>query len=102
MEPENIGVTDGLGIGQAVTALKGGQKVARDGWNGKGMYLYLVRRGWRDANDYDAYHTSLKGEFEHDLVPFREYVAMKTAQNDVVPWVCSQSDLLAHDWYIVD
>lgn len=101
MEPEEE-ITEGLGIGQAVTALMAGHKIAREGWNGKDQFLYYVHKGWRDAHDFTAYHTRLQGVFEHDQVPFRAYIAMKTAQNDVVPWSCAMSDLLAHDWYIVE
>jgi hypothetical protein len=42
------------------------------------------------------------GVFPDDMVPYRDYIAMKTAQNDVVPWVASQTDVLAEDWEIVN
>ena len=35
-------------------------------------------------------------------VPYQAYVAMKTAQNVVVPWAASQSDLFAGDWFVID
>jgi hypothetical protein len=92
--------TDGLSFGLAVEALKLGQRVTRTGWNGKGMFIYFV-----PAASYPAErntHGTMIGEFAHDMVPYRAYIAMKTAQNDVVPWVASQSDVLADDWQIVE
>lgn len=90
----------GMDIGQAVTAMRAGHRVARAGWNGKGMFLYFV-----PAASYPAGRNTLgtmKGIFPDDLVPYGAYVAMKTAQDNVVPWLASQTDLLATDWVILD
>jgi hypothetical protein len=92
--------TDGLSFGLAIEALKMGQKVTRLGWNGKGMFLYYV-----PAASYPAARNTLetmRGQFPDDMVPYRAYIAMKTAQGDVVPWVASQSDVLADDWRLVE
>lgn len=80
----------------ALNALRENQKVARHGWNGKGMFIYLVRAGnyapsTKVASDY----------FKGELVPYGPYIAMKTADDIVVPWLASQTDLLAEDWTIV-
>lgn len=69
------------GIGFATNALWDGQKVFRRGWNGKGMYLQL------QVPDRGSKMT----------LP---YVYMRTADNNLVPWLCSQTDLLANDWEI--
>jgi hypothetical protein len=69
-------------IGKAVEYLRGGGKVARKGWNGKNMWLELQSP---DANSKMT-------------LP---YVFMSTAQGDLVPWLCSQTDLLADDWELV-
>ena len=77
-----------------------GKKVARAGWNGKGMFIYYV-----PANEYPADGNKLgtmKGVFPNDMVPYGAYVAMKTAQNNVVPWLCSQTDADAEDWEVID
>jgi hypothetical protein len=66
-------------IGWAVKELHNGRRVQRAGWNGKGMYLELQVP---DANSKMT-------------LP---YVYMFTAQGDLVPWLCSQTDLLAKDW----
>jgi hypothetical protein len=66
-------------IGWAVQQLQDGKRVQRAGWNGKAMFLELQRP---DANSKMT-------------LP---YVYMKTADDKLVPWLCSQSDLLATDW----
>lgn len=89
----------GHSFGRALRWLEQGFKVARAGWNGKGMYLYYVPAAKYPASN-NANNT-MAGVFENDMVPYRAYIAMKTAQNDVVPWVASQSDILESDWVIV-
>lgn len=87
-----------MDFGQALQQLKAGETISRDGWNGKGMFLYLVGEGRYPAA------TPAGQRIAHDqpdgLVPYRPYIAMKTAQGDVVPWVASQSDILATDWQV--
>lgn len=83
-------------FGQALHFLKYGYKVARKGWNGKGMFLYYVAEGV-----YPARMPVIQGCFENDQVPYGAYIAMKTAQGNVVPWLASQTDMLAEDWEVV-
>lgn len=88
-----------LSFGHALEALKAGKKAARAGWNGKGMFVYYV-----PANSYPASGNTLgtmKGVFPNDMVPYGAYIAMKTAQENVVPWLASQTDVLAEDWQII-
>jgi Protein of unknown function (DUF2829) len=68
-----------MNIGDALRHLHAGNKVARTGWNGKGMSLELQVP--------DA-HSKM-------TLP---YVFMNTVTGDRVPWLCSQTDLLATDW----
>jgi hypothetical protein len=86
-------------FGAALAALKQGNKVARSGWNGKGMYLYLVGPG-RYPPTTPAGEAIAASQPDH-LVPYAPYIAMKTAQDYVVPWLASQTDLLSDDWEIV-
>lgn len=86
----------GMTFGQAIEALKAGQRVARVGWNGKGMWLYHV-----PENSYAAVTDAARAEFGEE-VPYGAYIAMKTAQNNVVPWLASQTDMLSEDWQIVE
>jgi hypothetical protein len=89
-----------LSFGEALIALREGKRVTRAGWNGAGQFLYYV-----PANSYPASRNTLNtmaGIFPDDMVPYRDYIAIKTVQNDVVPWVASQTDLLADDWFVLE
>jgi len=66
----------------ALTFLKEGRSVAREGWNGKGMWIALQR----------------PDENSKMTLP---YIYMKTAQGGLVPWLASQTDILAEDWILV-
>ena len=92
--------TENLDFGQAILALKEGKRVARSGWDGKGMFLYYVPENKYPASRNE--HGTMVGVFENDMVPYGAYIAMKTAQNNVVPWLASQTDVLAEDWQIVE
>jgi Protein of unknown function (DUF2829) len=70
-------------IGWAIKQLQLGNRVVRSGWNGKGMWIELQVP---DANSKMT-------------LP---YVYMSTAQSDLVPWLCSQTDLLATDWELAE
>ena len=82
---------DNMPFGLAIEALKKGKKVARKGWNGKGMYLFLA-----DGQDLTSCFSS--GDFQ-----CASSVCMKTAQNNIcVEWLASQADMLADDWMFVE
>lgn len=90
--------TSGITFGMATEAALLGKRVARAGWNGQGMFAYIV-----PAASYPAQTGAAKAHFgEGALVPYRAYWALKTAQNDVATWTPSGSDTLADDWYILD
>jgi hypothetical protein len=83
-------------FGLAVEAMKRGEKVVRAGWNGKGMFAYLV-----PANSYPAQTGAAKSHFgEGQLVPYNAYMALKGADGTVSTWAPSGSDALAEDWAI--
>lgn len=91
--------TDIFDFGIAITMLKLGYKVARKSWNGADMFVYYV-----PAASYPIQRNNLGtlgGMFPEDLAPYREYLALKTAQNDIATWTPSCSDSLAEDWYLV-
>lgn len=79
-------------FGWALEVLKWGGKVARKGWNGKGMYVFKVGNTMSSGDGW----TYTNGK--NDNMPLREFIAMKTADGEVVPWVASQTDILAEDW----
>lgn len=70
-------------FGDVLYELKNGEKVQRAGWNGKGMWIHL------QVPDAHSKMTS-------------PYIYMKTADGKLVPWVASQTDILAEDWSVID
>lgn len=88
---------DVMPFGLAVEAMKRGHPVARKGWNGKGMFAYLV-----PSNSYPAQTGMAKAHFgDGALVPYNAYMALKGADGTVSTWAPSGSDALAEDWRIV-
>ena len=87
---------DSFSFGKAVELMKAGKKVARHGWNGSDMFAYYVPSGKAAAS-----HEAIKGMFSNDVVPYRPYYCLKTAQNDIAVWNPSTSDTLANDWFMV-
>lgn len=82
------------GIGWAVRMMRNGKRVCRAGWNGKDMFLYLV-----PGSRFEVDRPPLLGIYpEGHPIDYQPHVDMKTAQGACVPWLCSQSDLLAEDW----
>lgn len=71
-----------MDFGYALSALKAGHRVSRSGWNGKGQYIELMQP-WQQS--------------EMTL----PYIFIRTVQADLVPWLASQTDLLAEDWALL-
>lgn len=87
-----------MSFGHAIHALKDGHRVARKGWNGKGMFLFLVQ-----GSTFKVNRPPLLGIYEEGTeVQYHAHIDMKTAQGYVVPWLASQADMLSDDWEIVD
>jgi hypothetical protein len=86
------------GVGWAIKQLHNGSKVRRAGWNGKDMFLFLV-----PGSTFVVNRAPLLGIYpEGTAVKYHAHVDMKTAQGYVVPWLCSQADLLADDWEVME
>ncbi len=83
-----------MDFGKALQALKEGKRVAREGWNGKGMFLFLVAGSNFVVNREPL--LSIMGE--GTMVTYRPHIDMKDAEGKVVPWLASQTDMLAEDW----
>lgn len=92
------GVPSLMDFGKALEALKKGKKVARTGWNGKGMYLFLVT-GQELADGIRGNHAYLP---DVTVTPVVAAIAMKTMNSIQVGWLASQTDMLAGDWVIVE
>lgn len=79
MITRRIPMTPYLNFGEAIAVLKTGGRVCREGWNGKGMYL------------------ELQVPDEHSKM-MHPYIYISPVDGKLVPWVASQSDMLAEDW----
>ena len=86
---------EAMTFGLALEALKKGHRVARAGWNGKGMWLGLVQ-GY-DYNPQEGRATA----YALGCIKL-PWIGMKTANGEFVPWLASQTDMLVEDWTIVD
>lgn len=103
MQNDEMLKTTGLSFGDALSHLKNGFRVARAGWNGKGMWLVLVH-GTKEAQlrEGTPYREAL-GQESCEILP---HIDMWTINADgrraMLPgWVASQTDMLSEDWMIV-
>lgn len=87
-----------MSFGEALLMLEQGKKVSRSGWNGKGMFLFLVQ-----GSTFTVNRAPLLGIYpEGTEINYHAHVDMRTATGEIVPWLCSQTDMLAKDWCIVE
>lgn len=90
-----------VGFGEALEALQQGKRVARVGWNGKGMWLALVPGdAWTIENG--ALPALAFGKIASDTDGFLPWIGMRTADRRFVPWLASQTDMLVADWIVFD
>lgn len=89
-----------LDFSAALKLVKECWKISREGWNGKGMYV-VFQRGYPNGIAINKNTAEATGEPEGTMMVFRPYLMMKTADGEFVPWVASQTDLLAMDWTAV-
>lgn len=82
-----------MDFGWALRQLKNGARVMRRGWNGKGMWLLLVDG---KCAGYSVSDDDVEGL---ELLP---WIGMRTAQGGFVPWLASQTDLIADDWVLAE
>lgn len=86
-----------MNFGTALEALRDGRCVTRTGWNGKGMFLYLV-----PGSTFGVNRPPLNDLFPPGTeITYRPHIDMRTVDGQHVPWVASQSDILADDWEVV-
>lgn len=86
-----------MNFGSALSFLHEGDKMTRKGWNGPGQWVVL-QDGYPDGIAINANTAAATGIPEGTVCRFRPYLMFRTAQGDFVPWVASQTDLLADDW----
>lgn len=91
---EAVEQIDRMNFGDALVLLKAGKKVAREGWNGKGMFLFLV-----PGSTFKVNRAPLLGIYpEGTEINYCPHIDMRTADGKIVPWLASQTDALADDW----
>ncbi|MGH2666020.1 DUF2829 domain-containing protein [Flavobacterium sp.] len=100
-------MNNNLNFGQAIEALKKGHKVAREGWNGKAMYLFM-QVGNTVAKNFIPNFKSLPDSVKDHLttlkkdVVFNSSITMFTAAQEMQPgWLASQTDMLSNDWVVL-
>ena len=113
MKGELLGEETGT-FGQALESLKRGHLVARKGWNGKGMFIFMRPEDSLPTNmivnqvkslpeSFKRWVANNYGDSETDRIKFTAYLCMKAADDTVVNgWLASQTDMLANDWVIVE
>lgn len=83
-----------LTFSEALELVKNGKKVARTGWNGKDMFIFLV-----PGSTFTVNRAPLLGIYpEGTVIKYHAHIDMKTATGVIVPWLASQTDVLAEDW----
>ena len=95
----------GLTFGQAIQAMKDGHRVARSGWNGKGMWVAMSPASTflpeHAKPGHAAYHVAQ--EKPNEPVRLCAHIDMKAADGSlVIGWLASQTDMLAVDWLVIE
>jgi len=89
-------MTKKLSFSVALDQIKQGRRMAREGWNGKDMFIFLV-----PGSTFVVNRPPLLGIYpEGTEINYHSHIDMRTADGQIVPWVASQTDLLADDWVI--
>jgi hypothetical protein len=92
--------TDGLNISEAINVMKKFRaKATRKGWNGKNMFI-VYQAAYPNGIPINKNTAEATGISEGTICKFLPYIMMKTAGGEFVPWLCSQTDLLAEDWTV--
>ena len=91
---------DNLTFGEAIVLMKAGHTVARAGWNGKGMFIF-IRKG-RKIKNVEEGSEMVRGTGK-DFFYSRDHICMRDCEGKcIVGWLASQIDMLAEDWEVVD
>lgn len=103
-----------MNFGQAIEAVKNGKLAAREGWNGKGMFIFMRPSCELDTdtvvNKVQSLPESVKkwvaenyGDSPDDKIKFSRYLCLKAADGTIVNgWLASQTDMLSEDWTVLE
>lgn len=94
--------TDGLNFGLALEAMKMGLKVARSGWNGKGMWLAIQEGSTITKDKARGGVAKMLADEGVESIVIKRHIDMRSADGSVVVgWLASQTDMLEDDWFIL-
>lgn len=83
-----------MNFSNALDLLKENKKLRRSGWNGKNMFIFLV-----PGSTFKVNRPPLLGIYQAGTeINYHGHIDMRTADNMIVPWLASQTDILADDW----
>ncbi len=86
-----------MNFSHALECIKEGELVSREGWNGKGMFIFLV-----PGSSFKVNRPPLLGIYpEGTEISYCPHIDMKTADGSIVPWLASQTDIMANDWDVL-
>jgi hypothetical protein len=82
-----------MNFSEALNLIKKGKKLQRKNWNGKDMWITV-------CYSYTVHDVPFNIDWnaERKMLPF---IIMKTVDNNIVPWLASQTDILAEDWILI-
>ena len=93
-------------FGEAIEHARNGKRIARLGWNGKNMYVYMTKGRTIPTDVWEARMPSqelTEVEIERGDVIINAHLDMMSAQGvRIIGWLASQTDMLTDDWYVVD
>ena len=113
-ENEELTIGELGSFGQALKSIQRGRLVTRQGWNGKGMFIFqrpedslptniIVNQVKSLPESFKRWVSDNYGDSESDKIKFTAYLCMKAADGTVINgWLASQTDMLASDWMIVE
>jgi len=84
-------------FGWALEQLRMGARVSREGWNGNDMYV-VYQKAYPDGIPINENTAQATGIPKGTICKFLPYLTLKTGYNSFVPWLASQTDILAFDW----
>ena len=103
--PEQRSRGKSMRFGEAINKAYEGKKIARHGWNGRGMYVYLTEGRGIPTDEWVARMPSqeiTEAEKKMGCVIIKPHLDMMNAQGErIIGWSASQTDMLAVDWYVV-
>lgn len=107
MGNNEVSRTEGLHFGSAIQALTEGKRVQREGWNGKGLFVFMqipAIIGEEIIPKMQSLPQSVKDEFAKrgGAITYQNQMAIVYPDNSIHGWIASASDSLAHDWCVLD